>query len=484
MKAKFLEMKRIKDEEIIPLIIAPANIRQSIFKVLEGTARKESKQGREILAHIDQIEAWLAAEIESGKFRLTSFGEEIINEREKARKIQFLYSYYEKIGIHAIMNIVEQLTFKRLIRTTGASLKNRGTHDLLKIIRRDMAEDPDGTRYTYADDISKFYESIDQDVMMDCLRHYFKGRIILTLLERFVRLLKKGVSIGLRSSQHFGNLLLSLYLDHVLKSGEGFKLFYRYCDDKRLMAGTKSELWHGAHVIERQVELAKLTVKPGARIFPTSQGVDFLGYVARPTHVLIRKRNKQRTARKLKKIKSKTRRAEIIASFYSLCKHADAKNLFYKLTGIKMADYPKLKTLAELGIPSTPGLRADGTKNFPGRQVALQALIGSNFCIVDFQPGMSTQYSRQALRTAQEKGDTGAVEKKKYLVSARMVSPHRANLAQAGAVLKKGDMFKFFTGNPDMWAICESLKEAGELDKNVVTVEKESNGKYTEFRFK
>lgn len=476
-------MKRIKDEDIIPLIIAPANIRQSIYKVLEGTARKESKQGREILEHIDQIEAWLAAEISAGVFRLTCFGEETIMERDKARRIQFLFSYYEKIGIHAIMNVVEALTYKRLIRTTGASLKNRGTHDLMKIIRRDMAADPEGTRYTYADDISKFYESIDQDVMMDCLRHYFKGPLILTMLERFVRLMKRGLSIGLRSSQHFGNLLLTLYLDHIIKSRERKKHYYRYCDDKRLMAGSKPELWQGAHVIEGQTEKAKLKVKPGARIFPTSEGVDFLGYVIRPTHVRIRKRNKQRTARKLKKLKSKTRRHEIIAAFYSLCKHADAKNLFYKITGIKMADFPKLKTLAELGIPTTPGLRADGTKNFPGREVPLRALVGSTICILDFQPGMSTIYTRKALRTAQEKGDSEAVEKTKYLISARAVSLHRANLAAAGAVLKKDEVFKFFTGYPDMWAICDALKKAGLLEQNAVTIAKENNGKYTEFRF-
>lgn len=476
-------MKRIKDTDIIPLIIAPANIRQSIFKVLEGRSRKESKQGREILAHIDQVEAWLAAEISAGVFRLSCFGEEMIVQRGKARRIQFLYSYYEKIGIHAIMNIVEQLTYNRLIRTTGASLKRRGTHDLLALIRRDMAADPDGTRYTYTDDISKFYESIDQGVMVDCLRHYFKGPLILAMLERFVRLMPHGLSIGLRSSQHYGNLLLSLYLDHVLKSRERNKHYYRYCDDKRLMAGTKPELWRGAHIIEQQVEKAKLAIKPGARIFPTADGVDFLGYVIRPTHVRIRKSNKQRTARKLKKIKSKTRRREIIASFYSLCKHADAKNLFYKLTGIKMADYSKLKTLSELGIPSTPGQRADGTKNFLGREVPLRALVGSTICIVDFQSGISTKYSRKALREALENGETEAVEKTKYLISARMVSPHRANLTAAGAVLKKGEPFKFFTGYPDMWTICDKLREAGLLEQNVVTIEREDNRKFTEFRF-
>lgn len=119
-------MKRLKDSDIIPLIVAAPNIRQAIFAVLRGTDRKESPQGREILAHIDGIEAWLAGEISAGIFHLTTYGEEEIKEGGKIRKIQFLYSYYEKIGVHAIMNIVEDLTFKRLIRTTAASLKNRG----------------------------------------------------------------------------------------------------------------------------------------------------------------------------------------------------------------------------------------------------------------------------------------------------------------------------------------------------------------------
>ena len=121
-------MKRYKDSDIIPLIVAPANLRESTNAVLAGTYRKSTKQGREILAHMDQIEAWLAAEISAGAFYLSDYGEEEITEGVKTRKIQFLYSYYEKIGVHAVMNIVEEITFKRLIRTTSASLKKRGIH--------------------------------------------------------------------------------------------------------------------------------------------------------------------------------------------------------------------------------------------------------------------------------------------------------------------------------------------------------------------
>ncbi len=476
-------MKRYKDSDIIPLIAAPANLRESTNAVLAGTYRKSTNQGREILAHMGQIEAWLAAEISSGTFYLSDYGEEEITEGVKTRKIQFLYSYYEKIGVHAVMNIVEGITFKRLIRTTSASLKKRGIHDLLNIIRRDLAADPEGTKYVLEDDITKFYESIIQDIMMDILRRLFKGPIILTILERFVRLLVKGLSIGLRSSQHFGNLLLSVVLDHFLKSENRLKYYYRYCDDKRAMASNKPRLWEIRGLIHQRVESVGLKVKPNERIYPITEGIDFLGYKIYPDYTRVRKRNKKKAAKRLHRIKSKRRRGEIIASFYSLCKHADAKHLFYKITGIRMSDYQNLKSLAELGISSTPGVRRNGQKNFPCRELSLTQLVGTTLCILDFQTDISTKWTREALKKAQEQGETEATEKKKYLVCARVIVPNRAQLAASNISLKKGDVIKFFTGYPDMCDICDALKEQGTLEQNKVTISKNSQGRFVEYLF-
>lgn len=476
-------MKRIKDSDIIPRIIEPGNILDSIRVVLEGTYRKTTRQGVYILSHIDEVVARLAAEISTGSFEITSYGEEIIKEHGKERRITFLYSYYEKIGVHAIMNIVEQMTFRRLIRTTGASLKNRGTHDLLNLIRRDLAEDPEGMTYVYEDDITKFYESIDQDVMMDVLRHLFKGPIILQILERFVRFLPRGLSIGLRSSQHFGNLLLSVVLDHCLKSQNGVKYYYRYCDDKRIMAADKSQLWEVRALIRDRLATVGLKVKPNDRIYPLPEGVDFLGYKIYRDYTRIRKRNKQKAARRLHKVKSKRRRAELLASFYSLCKHADAKHLFYKVTGIRMADYQNLKSLAELGIPQTPGVRRNGQKNFPCREFTLSQLVGSVLCIVDFQTDVSTKWTRKAFQEAQAQGEADAVEKKKYLVCAKVVNPNRAQLSASNISLKKGDVIKFFTGYPDMCDICDALKERNLLGENKVTLTRNSQGRFTEYYF-
>ena len=75
----------------------------------------------------------------------------------------------DRIAVHAIMAVVDRHLLKRFIRTTSASIKKRGMHDLLAYIRRYMREDPECTCYCYKFDITKFYESGKQDFVMYCV---------------------------------------------------------------------------------------------------------------------------------------------------------------------------------------------------------------------------------------------------------------------------------------------------------------------------
>ena len=156
------------------------------------------------------------------------------------------------------------------------------------------------------------------------------------MLESFVTMLDSGISFGLRSSQATGNLLLSVFLDHYLKDKCGVAHFYRYCDDGLVLGKTKAELWVIREIIHSQVNQIDLEIKPNERVFPVDEGIDFLGYVIYPDHVAIRKRIKQKFARKMHEVKSRKRRRELIASFYGMTKHADCNRLFNKLTGKTM----------------------------------------------------------------------------------------------------------------------------------------------------
>ena len=318
---------------IVEEIIEPSNMEDSFNQVLRGTKRKRSRQGRYLLAHKEEVLDELTASIASGSFRVKDYHERDIVEGGKLRRIQVL-SMKDRIAVHAIMTIVDKHLRKRFIRTTSASVKKRGPHDLMAYIRRDMKDDPEGTQFCYKFDIRKFYESVKQDFVMYCVNRIFKDQKLIVMLDNFVRLMPEGISIGLRSSQGLGNLLLSVYLDHFLKDKYGIRYYYRYCDDGVVLGKTKEELWKIRDAVHERINSIGLSIKPNERVFPVGEGIDFLGYVIyAPDHVRLRKRIKQKFARKMHEVKSRRRRRELVASFYGMAGHADCNMLFKKLPG-------------------------------------------------------------------------------------------------------------------------------------------------------
>lgn len=122
---------------IIEEIIEYSNMSEAFDSVLRGTDRKRSRQGRFLLAHREKIITELTASIADGSFRLGGYHEREIEEYGKKRILQIL-SMKDRIAVFAIMNVVDRHLQKRYIRTTGASIKRRGTHDLMNCIRTDL----------------------------------------------------------------------------------------------------------------------------------------------------------------------------------------------------------------------------------------------------------------------------------------------------------------------------------------------------------
>lgn len=372
-----------RDGYIIGEIVDFRNMSESFDAVLRGGRRKASRQGRWLLAHREDVIRDLTNRIMAGTFSVKDYREREIFEGGKLRKIQIL-SMYDRIGVHAVMNVVDKHIRKRFIRTTSASIKNRGVHDLLDYIRRDLREDSDGTRYCYKFDIKRFYDNIQPDYVMYCIRRIFKDKILINVLDGFVHMLPSGISIGLRSSQGLGNLLLSEFLDHYLKDRYGVRYFYRYCDDGVILASTKENLWLIRDIVHKLLSRVELKVKSNERIFPISDGIDFLGYVIYSSeHVELRKRIKKKMARKMHDVKSRKRRRELIASFYGMAKHANCKVLYYKLTGKMM------KSFKDLRVSYKP---EDGKKRFDGVLTSIRELVNLPIVVKDFEFGIKTEH--------------------------------------------------------------------------------------------
>lgn len=401
---------------IIEEIVEYSNMSESFNKVLRGTKRKTCRQGRHLLAHREEVIAELTEQIAAGTYKVKDYRERDIVEGGKLRRIQVL-TMKDRIAAHAIMSVVDKHLRKRFIRTTSASIKERGMHDLMAYIRRDIKENPEDTRYCYKFDIKKFYESVKQEFVMYCVRRVFKDKKLIAMLDGFIQMMPDGLSIGLRSSQGLGNLLLSVYLDHYLKDKYGVRYYYRYCDDGVVLAGTKSELWAIRNVVHNCIGQIELEVKSNERVFPVDEGIDFLGYVIRPDSVRIRKRIKQKFARKMSEIKSRKRRRELVASFYGMAKHANCNMLFNKLTGKSMKSFKDLK------VAYKP---EDGKKRFPGAVVSIRELVNLPIVVTDFETGIKT-----------EQGDDRCIV----------------------AIEQNGESKKFFTNSEEMKNILSQIRE-------------------------
>ncbi|WP_444367319.1 reverse transcriptase domain-containing protein [Prevotella sp.] len=420
---------------IMQEITSYGNMSEAFDRVLRGKKRKKCRQGRYLLAHREEVIAELTAKLADGSFRLGSYHERIICENGKVRHLQIL-SMYDRIAVYAVMNVVDQYLHKRYIRTTGASIKKRGTHDLRKCMQLDMDNDPEGTRYCYKFDVKHFYDNTKPEFVMWCFRRVFKDKTLLSLLDHFLHLLPEGISFGLRSSQASGNLLLSVFLDHFLKDKYGIKYFYRYCDDGVVLCGHKQKNWLARNIVHEQIGEIDLEIKKNERVFPSAQGIDFLGYVTfNGSYSLLRKRVKKKYARKLHKVKSRKRRRELIASFYGMAKHACCRNLFYKLTGKKM------KSFKDLNVAYKP---EDGKKRFAGAVVSIRELVNIPIIVKDFETGIKT-----------EQGED------RCIVSIEM----------------NGEARKFFTNSEEMKNILAQIKEVPDGFTFETTIKTEVFGK-------
>lgn len=335
----------------------------------------------------DEIVERLTVSIGNGSFRVTRYEEMWVKDGPKVRKVQSP-PVEQRIGCNAIMRVVEDVLYPSVIKTSAASIPGRGMHRLFAKMRHDIERDKEGTAYFYKCDIRKFFESIDQDVMWNFVKDRIKDPVLLPILHNFVTMMEKGLSIGLRSSQCYGNIFLS-GIDHYFKDYLGVKYYYRYCDDIVILASDKRKLWMLRDIMHEQAGLLLLEVKANECVRPISEGIDFLGYVYDGKKARLRKRTKQKSARKLHKIKSRKRRQEIMGSLKGMAKWCDAKHLYKILTGKNMESFSEAsKQMKKDGVNYTG---KDGKRILNGVLENLRTLVNMHITIIDFEPDVPTK---------------------------------------------------------------------------------------------
>ena len=197
---------------------------------------------------------------------------------------------------------------RTLVDANVATRKGKGSAYAHKMVRKYiaqmMAEKPGKKIYALKMDVSKYFYTIDHEVLMKKLRRRIKDPDVLEIIRRIVsetnkpyinrmigRFNKyyctavpfyeqgKGLSIGAMTSQLLAIFYMS-DLDRYMKEEKRCRWYLRYMDDILVLGWDKGELYEIRRVLERELSELKLRVNPKSAIHNCCAvaGFSFLGY--------------------------------------------------------------------------------------------------------------------------------------------------------------------------------------------------------------
>lgn len=203
-------------------------------------------------------------------------------------------SIHDKIVNHLVARyILYPAILPCLSDVNVASKKNMGTSAGIKyeldFIRKCKIKFDE--YYILKCDVSKFFASINHDVLKEKICRKIKDKDALKIIFDIIDSNELGLFIGAMTSQVLAIFYLS-DMDHFIKEKLKIKYYVRYQDDFLLFHNSKEYLKYCFKEIEKFLEKEKLKLNSKSRIFKCTNNYTFLG--RNPNGKYVRYRNVKR----------------------------------------------------------------------------------------------------------------------------------------------------------------------------------------------
>lgn len=218
------------------------------------------------------------------------------------RRLIMSLPFRDRVVHHALCNIIEPIFEKEFIYDSYACRNNKGAHRGIDRVQS-FINKIEGDVYVLKCDVYQYFYSINHEILKRVIRNKIKCTDTLWLIDQIVDSNKSevGIPIGNLTSQLFANIYLN-ELDYYIKQDLQIKYYVRYMDDMVVLNSNKSELWDIYHEIKRFINtVLELDFNARTKLFPLSQGLDFLGYRQFYDFRLLRKRCIRSSKRKFSK---------------------------------------------------------------------------------------------------------------------------------------------------------------------------------------
>lgn len=245
-------------------------------------------------------------------------------------------SVKDRVIHHLLYEYLYSVFDKSFIYDSYSCREGKGTHKAVKRLEkftRQVSKNYTRPCWVLKLDIKKFFASVDYQILINLLKKKVKDQDILWLLREVIDSFPLGIPLGNLTSQVFANIYMN-ELDQFIKHKLKVKYYLRYADDFLILSESMGNLQaHLVLIISFLNDRLKLCLHPKKIILrKLNWGIDFLGYVVLPHHILPRTKTKKRVFQKLKEKIESGNFNQSLQSYLGYLNHANA----YKLTqGLK-----------------------------------------------------------------------------------------------------------------------------------------------------
>lgn len=209
----------------------------------------------------------------------------------------------DRLVHHAVFRVIEPLFERGFIFDAWSCRKGKGTHKAIERFQDfawKLSRNNTRTVWVLKLDIRKFFESVDQEILLQSLSNKIKDARTLDLLRIIIESFPKGIPLGNLTSQLFANVCLN-ELDRFVKHGLKMGYYLRYGDDFAILHEERNLLaTFVPQVGEFLSKSLKLTIHPQKIVLaPYHRGVDFLGFVCFPHYRILRTKTKKRMLQRI-----------------------------------------------------------------------------------------------------------------------------------------------------------------------------------------
>jgi len=306
--------KKLSQYDSFELITDVDNLNTAFHNSMRGVAWKESVQRYEANALrniLDTKKRLLAGEnIHHG------FVEFYLHERGKVRHIKSIHISERIVQKCLCDQVLVPILSNGLIYDNGASMKGKGVHFSLRrfvahLSRFFRHNGYSNNGYVLSIDFSKYFDSIDHELLLQMFEKEIKDERVLELTRNFISVFGDGKSLGLGSQvSQISAIYFPNRLDHFIKEKLKITYYGRYMDDLYLIHESKDYLKYCLAEIKKICDQLKITVNMRkTHIEKLGHGIEFLKgkYKLLPSGKVLRlpgKASTKRMRRKLVKFKS------------------------------------------------------------------------------------------------------------------------------------------------------------------------------------